>query len=153
MSRVVGIYRASAAGEPLQPLDEAELEAGRGLVGDRYYLQTGTFSQKLTGKPDREITLIEAEAIEAFNREFAFSFSHGDFRRNVVTEGVALNDLEGREFSVGAVRLKGIRLCEPCAYLAGLLTDQLLPAMVHKSGLRAQILQGGRIFPGDSIVV
>ena len=121
-------------------------------MGDRYYLETGTFSEQLAGKPDRELTLIESEQIDRFNAEQGFSFSYGDFRRNIVTQGVNLNDLAGKEFTLGSARLRGIRLCEPCAHLAQLLTPDIMPALVHKSGLRAQILSDGEVCAGDALL-
>jgi MOSC domain-containing protein YiiM len=72
-------------------------------------------------------------------------------RRNILTRGVRLNDLVGREFSVGEVRLRGIRLCEPCSHLAGLTGRNVIPAFTHRGGLRAQILSGGTIRVGDGI--
>ena len=123
---------------------------GRGLKGDRYFEGTGTFSPQ-PQKPDFELTLIEEEAVTAFARESGLSFSSADARRNIVTRGVRLNDLIGRDFSVGAVRVRGIRLCEPCAHLAKLTHPGVLVGLVHKGGLRAQILSEGTISLGDII--
>ena len=152
MSKVLAIFIAECANSPMQSVDSAHLEAGKGVVGDRYYSESGTFSEKLAGLPDKEITLIEAEQVDHFNRECGFAFRYSDFRRNVVTAGVRLNELEGKEFSVGGVRLKGVRLCEPCAHLASVLVPEILPAMAHRAGLRAQILSDGRIQTGALIV-
>ena len=101
--------------------------------------------------PDREITLIEAEAIEAVPREYGVELSPAEARRNIVTRGVALNHLVGREFRVGNVVLRGIRLCEPCEHLERLTRPGVLEALVHRGGLRAQIVSGGTIQVGDSI--
>ncbi len=149
--KVVGLYIAEAGETPMQAVSNVELVAGRGIVGDRYYNYCGTFSKKLAGLPDVELTLIESEKITDFNNDFGFSFAEGDFRRNIVTEGVDLNSLVDQAFFVGAIQLKGIRLCEPCAHLSGVLAPELLPGMVHKAGLRAQILDDGAIHLGDSI--
>ena len=151
MSKVVGLYIAEAAEAPMQAVDSLHLEAGKGIVGDRYYKKIGTFSEKLAGLPDVEVTLVESEKIADFNREFGFSLADGDFRRNIVTTGVDLNSLVDKEFSIGAIRLKGLRLCEPCAHLARVLVPELLPGMVHKAGLRAQILDSGKINLNDSV--
>jgi MOSC domain-containing protein YiiM len=151
MTRVVEIYVSPAAGAELQSVPDAVLEAGRGIVGDRYYRQVGTFSEKLKAKNDWQATLIELEEIERFNTSFHTKFGPGRFRRNIVTTGVRLNDLVGQRFSVGAALLEGIRLCEPCAYLGSLLGPEVVKGMVHKAGLRVRILTGATIKPGDFI--
>ncbi len=132
-------------------VDEASLEAGKGLVGDRYYRETGTFSDKLKGKRDSEITLIESEEVDRFSREQGLTFEPGDFRRNIVTRNVRLQDLIGHRFKIGDVILEGIRLCEPCAHLAKIVTPNVLPGLVHRAGLRACVTSGGAIGPGDSV--
>ena len=148
---VVDIYSAAVAGGPMKPLSQAILEAGRGLVGDRYYSGAGTFSEKLKDKPDSQLTLIESEEVARFASAAALSIGAGDLRRNIVTRGVRLNDLVGKRFRVGGAVLEGIRLCEPCSYLAGRVVPQVLPGLVHRAGLRAQIIQGAVVRPGDPI--
>lgn len=145
------IFMTADAGAPLVAVDEAMLEAGRGLVGDRYYRGSGTFSEKLKGLADSELTLIESEEIDSFNRETGLSLGHGAFRRNLITTGVRLNGLVGRQFRIGESLLEGIRLCEPCAYLAKTVAKQVLPGLVQKAGLRARIVEGGTVRAGDSI--
>jgi MOSC domain-containing protein YiiM len=131
-------------------VDEAEVEAGKGLRGDRYANGTGTFSSSI--KPGRHVTLIESEAIEAVRREHGLDVSASDPRRNVVTSGVRLNDLVGVRFSVGDVVLQGIRLCEPCDHLERISgIEGLKKAFVHRAGLRTEIVRGGRIRVGDQI--
>jgi len=125
-------------------------EPGRGLAGDRYFSGTGTFSPE-TQKPDFEMTLIESENIEAFAANSRIPFTAAHARRNIVTSGISLNDLVGREFYVGAVRIRGIRLCEPCNHLAKRSYPEILRGLVHKGGLRAQILSAGEIRVGDEI--
>ena len=124
------------------------LATGKGLAGDRYCQQTGTFSKP---QPDRELTLIESEAIEAFNRELEIKFPAAAARRNVITRGVPLNHLVGREFRIGEIKVRGLRLCEPCSHLARLSHEGVLPGLVHRGGLRAQILTEGMIRAGDAI--
>jgi MOSC domain-containing protein YiiM len=123
---------------------------GKGLEGDRYFHASGTYSD--SPGPGREVTLIESEAIEAMARDNEVRIPAGDARRNVVTRGVPLNHLVGQDFSIGAVRLRGIRLCEPCAHLEGLTHKGVLGGLVHRGGLRAQILTEGTIRVGDLIV-
>lgn len=151
MPKVVEIYIAKSSKSPMENLYVAELVKGRGVVGDRYCLGKGTFSKKLAGLPDKEITLLESEQVDEFNRMYSSDFKYSDFRRNVITRGVDLNALEGKEFYIGDVRLRGIRLCEPCAHLGQKLGEAVVRGMVHKAGLRAQILHNGVIQVGDSV--
>ena len=151
IGQVTAIYTTPNAGDSLVPVDAALLEPGKGLAGDRYYRQAGTFSEKLKDGADWEITLIESEEIDRFNDTRSHALSPGAFRRNVITRDVRLNDLVGKRFSVGDAMLEGMRLCEPCAYLASLLGQDVVKAMAHKAGLRARIITGATIRPGDSI--
>jgi MOSC domain-containing protein YiiM len=150
-AKLVAAFISPEAEAPMQSVGEVHLEASRGIVGDRYYLGTGTFSEKLRGKPDSEVTLIESEQIDHFNNLSGLNLGYGEPRRNLVTVGVGLNELVGVRFSVGAVVLEGIRLCEPCAHLASVVADQVLPTLVHRAGLRAKIIKGGVIRPSDRI--
>ncbi len=151
MAKVVEICISPVAGADLQSVPEAVLEADRGIVGDRYYRKIGTFSEKLQDKADWQATLIELEEVERFNAEFNASLGPGRFRRNIVTTGVRLNNLVGKQFFVGDALLEGIRLCEPCAYLGQLLGPEVVRGMVHKAGLRVRILSGATIRPGVDI--
>ncbi len=122
----------------------------RGLEGDRYFTGTGTFSPS-SPKPDYELTLIQLEHVETFQSSSGRAFPARDARRNIVTRGVDLNALVGREFKIGDVLIRGIRLCEPCNYLAKQTFPDVLRGLVHKGGLRAQILSEGWIHVGDSV--
>src|SRR5215831_17000533 len=112
---VVSIYIAEGPGAEMLPVTEVNAVPGKGLEGDRYFKNEGTFSKP---EPDRELTLIESEAIEGFKTEMNLDFDLGASRRNVVTKDVPLNHLVGREFQIGAIRVRGLRLCEPCSHLA-----------------------------------
>ena len=146
--KVESNHIASAATEPVRALDQVVLTPGVGVEGDRYALKQGTFYKP---EPDFELTLIEAEAIEALRREYDVELAAGDARRNIVTRGVPLNHLVGREFAIGEVRIKGIRLCEPCDHLQKVTGKQLIKGLRHRGGLRAQILTGGTIRVGDVV--
>jgi MOSC domain-containing protein YiiM len=100
----------------MKSVAEVRAVAGQGLEGDCYFLRTGTYSPK--HEPAREVTLIEIEAIDALERDYGVKLGPGDARRNIVTRGVALNHLVGKEFRVGEAVLRGIRLCEPCQRLS-----------------------------------
>jgi MOSC domain-containing protein YiiM len=150
MGRVESIHIATTAEATMRGVAEIRAIAGVGLEGDRYATRTGTFSAK--PKPGRQVTLVEVEAIEALEWELGLKLAPGETRRNLVTRGVALNHLVGREFQVGAVRLRGHELCEPCGDLARMTgKPQTLPGLVHRGGLRAEIIEGGVISEGDLI--
>lgn len=147
--RVTSIHLASEATEPMRGVGEAHCLPGRGIEGDRYFWGQGTFSNS----SDTELTLIESEAIEALDAEYGLVLNPGESRRNVVTSGVELNALVGREFRIGEVRLHGARLAEPCAHLARLVVQEVLPGLLHRGGLRARILAGGVLRTGDAIEI
>ena len=152
MSRLTCILIAESPRSPMVHRDAARLVPGCGLVGDRYHDGVGTFSPH-PQKPDFEVTLIESEKVAAFALESGLPFTVEMARRNLVTEGVDLNALVGREFVVGEVRLLGMRLCEPCSYLARTTLPEVLAGLVHRGGLRARILSEGVVQVGDSIDV
>ena len=150
--KIVAIFIAARAASEPQPVGKVTLEGDRGLVGDRYHAQAGTFSAKLKEKPDWQATLIELEEVERFNASHGTTFGPGSFRRNIVTSGVRLNDLVGHRFAVGDAVLEGVRLCEPCAHLGSFLGKQVVKGMAHRAGLRARVLTGATIQPGDAVV-
>lgn len=134
----------------MQSLAQTNVIAGRGIEGDRYFLGCGTFSPN-PHKPDFEITLIEQEQVDAFAKASGLPFTALQSRRNLVTSGVDLNSLVGCEFTIGEIRLRGIRLCEPCQHLAKSSFPETLNGLVHRGGLRAQILSSGTIRVGDLV--
>jgi MOSC domain-containing protein YiiM len=134
----------------MRGVEEAHAVAGRGLDGDRYFNKAGTFSA--TPGTGRDVTLIESESLEALERDYGIALGPDQSRRNILTRGVPLNHLVGREFSVGAVRLRGVRLCEPCSHLEQLTGKRVDRGLVHRGGLRADVLTGGPIRPGDPVV-
>lgn len=146
---VVSLHITPTAAGTIASVPTVRAVAGRGLEGDRYYAQVGTYSKK--PNPDREVTLIESEAVDALRRDYDIEVEPGMCRRNIVTQGVALNHLIGREFQVGEVVLRGLRLCEPCGHLEELAERTVRQGLMHRGGLRAQILTGGIIRAGDLI--
>jgi hypothetical protein len=140
---VAGLLIAADAEAPLVSVDQVVAVAGCGLEGDRYAAGRGTFSGPGHGY---QLTLVEAEALDSVD----LSWEHA--RRNVVTRGVALNALVGRRFLVGSVVCIGRRLAEPCAHLEKLSRPGLLRPLVHRGGLRADIVVGGTIKLGDEVV-
>jgi MOSC domain-containing protein YiiM len=143
--QLVAIHIHGPKGEDLRVVDSAVAVAGKGLQGERY------FRTPDAGDPATEITLIESEAVEALKREGVTEIAPLKARRNLLTRGVPLNHLVGREFTVGDVVLRGIRLCEPCDHLEGLTVKGIKDGLRHRGGLRAEILQGGTLRPGDAI--
>jgi len=146
---VLSIHIALAGCAPMVSVREIQAIAGKGVEGDRYYLKTGTYS-KTTGT-GREVTLIEIEAIEALGREYGIEIDAAQARRNIVTRGVALNHFIDREFAVGEAMFRGTRLCEPCARLEKLTVKGVMRGLIHRGGLRADIVRGGLIRVGDTI--
>ena len=120
--------------EPVESIDVTD----EGLSGDRYF-----------GRGD--ITLVEAEALEAFRQDTGIELSHAEIRRQVLTRGVRLNDLLGKRFRVGEVEAVGAEWCEPCNHIEQLTYAGVLKGMVHRAGLRADIVQPGRIAVGDEV--
>ena len=140
---VAGLLVAPEAEAPLVAVESVAAIAGRGLEGDRYAAGRGTFSGPGRGY---QLTLVEAETLDELNVSWERA------RRNVVTRGVSLNPLVGRRFRIGEVECIGRRLCEPCAHLEKVSGAGLLRPLVHRGGLRADILAGGTIELGDELV-
>jgi MOSC domain-containing protein YiiM len=132
---------------PVESVPSARALAGRGLAGDRYLA-----APDATANAGDALTLVEAEAIDAISAEHGIVLEPGGTRRNVVTRGIALNDLVGREFTVGEVRCRGVELCEPCLMLQQITGEpNLIKALVHRGGLRADILTDGEVAVGDAV--
>jgi hypothetical protein len=145
---VEALLTAAHAELAMQTHQAVELNAGRGIVGDRYFDGSGTFSA--SEKHGQELTLIEAEVLDALRAD-GLQLTPADARRNIVTRGIRLNALVGQEFRIGTARCIGRRLCEPCSHLQRLTRTALLRPMVHRGGLRADILTSGFVHVGDPI--
>lgn len=148
--RLTAIYVAPAAGAPVRSVDEVEALDGRGLDGDRYAAGEGSFS-RWPGK-GRDVTLIAAEALAEAEAEFGVALGDGQHRRNLVVEGVPLDDLRGVPFAVGEARFEGVRLCAPCKYLVRVTgQEEIFDALVRRGGLRAAVVAGGLLRVGDAV--
>lgn len=145
--RVESIAVAERATAPMRLVDQARAIAGRGLEGDRYAAKVGTFTPKDGLGMGYDLTLIEAEVIERLDLPGG-RLEPVDARRNVVTRGIDLNALVGRRFRVGDVECAGRRLCEPCAHLERLTIKGVLRPLIHRGGLRADVLSDGEITTG-----
>jgi MOSC domain-containing protein YiiM len=132
------IYTRPAEGVPQQAHTQVSVVAGSGIEGDRYFGRDD--------EPGQNLTLVEAEVLEAYDLSIS--------GRNVVTRGVRLNELVGREFMLGGLRLRGVALCEPCLGLGQALSAPGLPAaavvkhFVRRAGLRADVLSSGTLACG-----
>jgi MOSC domain-containing protein YiiM len=149
-AHLVAIFVSPTAGSIPRRVERARAVAGHGLEGDRYALGCGTFSSY---PGQRDVTLIEAEALDLFAREYGQTLDAAESRRNLVTRDIRLNDLVGRDFIIGSVPMRGLRLCEPCTHLARLTLSSVLPGLVHRGGLYAQILEDGELTVGASVCV
>ncbi len=149
LGTILSIQIAAKANEHLTSLQEVQAVAGLGLEGDRYYTRTGTYSNK--HDESREATFIEAEALEALQRDYHIEFNGAESRRNFTTRGVALNHLVGREFAVGDAVFRGIRLCEPCTHMEEASGKPARKGLIHRGGLRAQIVKSGLVRVGDAL--
>jgi MOSC domain-containing protein YiiM len=150
VGQIAFIQIASRATEKLVSVREVQAVAGEGLEGDRYFKKTGTYSN-IPGR-GRQITLIELESVEALKRDLKIELEPAQTRRNIVTRGVPLNHLVDQKFRIGhEVVLQGVRLCEPCAHLESLTLKGVREGLLHRAGLRADIISGGTIRVGDLI--
>jgi hypothetical protein len=150
---VESIHVAPAAGAPMQSLTAVHAVVGRGLETDRYLLRTGFYSARPTDPGAREVTLFEAEVLEALAREHGISFAPSEHRRNVTTRGLRLGPLIGRRFRIGDVVLEGVRDCPPCEHLEQVTGKPVLVPLLNRAGIRARVVQGGTLRVGDRISV
>ena len=142
--RVRELYVSAASGAPNAATDQVQAVAGRGLEGDRNLAPE-------RARPGSAVTLIESEAVAAVAAETDIPLTTAETRRNIVTEGVPLNHLVDREFTIGETVLRGRRLCEPCVSLEEGTHGGVRMALLHRGGLRADIVEGGTIRVGDRI--
>lgn len=147
--RVESVHVTAVGSAPMVELDTAVLTAGYGIEGDRYALGTGHYSDR--PHLDRQVTLIESEALQALERDHGVQLLAVEHRRNLTTSGVPLNHLVGQYFWVGSCLLFGGRLNVPCSYLEGLVEKRVFRRLVNRSGLNARILIGGAVHAGDSV--
>ena len=149
MSIVSKICFTERSGKEIQEVGSVEVIANKGIVNDRYF--------KDNNDKDIQITLIESENIDYFNEKSKTNIPYIDFRRNIITKGINLNELIGKEILIGEVRMKGHRLCDPCKYLQDKLKQKnsfnTLANLHKKGGLRCEILSNGRISVNDKIKI
>ena len=128
----------------IEEVESIEVLANKGVVGDRHFDNYND--------PYCELSLIEAENIDEYNLKFGLNIPYLDFRRNIITKGIKLNDLVGKRLLVGNVEVEGIDLCRPCRHLTEMLDQEnILKEFLRKGGLRCQILSSSKIKVGDTI--
>jgi len=146
MSKVFKLGIAKNNNNKIQEVDSIELLSGKGVVGDRHFQENND--------PKNQVTLIESENIDYYNNKFKTDYSYIDFRRNVVTKGIQLNDLIGKELLIGKVKIKGHDLCRPCKHLEETLEGKdIIKEFLIRGGLRCEILISGSVIIGDEIKV
>ena len=143
---------AAEATGPMSLVPSARALAGRGLEGDRYAALAGTFTPRTGERRGYDLTLIGAEVLDDLVLPGGARLGYADARRNVVTRGVDVTALVGRTFRIGGATCLGQRLCEPCAHLERLTAPGTLRGLIHRGGLRADVLEGGTITTGDAVV-
>tara|TARA_B100001093_G_scaffold499961_1_gene549838 strand:- start:1075 stop:1545 length:471 start_codon:yes stop_codon:yes gene_type:complete len=148
--KVVSLFTTPNGAEKMISAEHLFCLAGKGIEGDRYALGTGTYSKK--PEPGRQLTIIEIEELEALKHLPDISCIPEQCRRNVISQGIRLNDLVGKIISIGNVELKVHRLCQPCGYLEGKLKKPgLKDALWDKGGVRCEILNDGTITVENTI--
>ena len=146
MYSVVNICITSESGKKMESMNSIKVIANKGIVNDRYF--------KENNDKNNQITLIESENVDYYNKISGTNFIPTDFRRNVITKGISLNKLVGKEILIGDVRLKIHDLCEPCRYLQELLGEKnLVKKLLNRGGLRCELLTNGNINVNDPIKI
>jgi MOSC domain-containing protein YiiM len=147
--QVLHLHRANTGAAPLQSLNEMTLLPGQGIEGDRYALETGTYSH--LPEPGRQITLFEIETLEALSRDHRIDLGPQEHRRNVTTRGVPVNHLVGRRFAIGETVLEGTRLSTPCKHIEDVTGKVISRWLIHRCGLNCIIVEGGTLRVGDTV--
>ena len=146
MSKVIRLGIAKNNNQKIQEVERIELLSGKGVVGDRHFDENNDVRN--------QVTLIESENIDYYNNKFKTDYSYIDFRRNVVTKGIQLNNLVGKKLLIGNVKVQGHDLCRPCKHLEETLKGKdVIKEFLRRGGLRCEILNSGIITIGDEIKV
>lgn len=153
MAELARLLIAPRAKALLQPVLSVDAVAGRGLLGDRYYLAAGSFNRPECHSQGRQLSLISLEAIALCNRRLGLQLAPEQFRRNLVITGLDVTQLLGRTFRIGEVRLRGLRHCHPCRLLSRLTGADMMTGLKGLGGIRAAILESGTLYPGDVLIL
>ena len=146
INKVFKIGISKKKGEKINETNEIEVSSGKGIIGDRYFYENNDLRKQLT--------LIESENIDYYNKTFNTNFTYLEFRRNLVTQNIQLNDLIGKTLSIGEIKIKAHDLCKPCKPLQEKLgKDNIIKEFLRRGGLRCEILNSGTIKTGDNIKI
>jgi len=144
MAEVLKLGITANNNQAIKEVNSIEVLSNKGIVGDRHFQEFND--------PYNQLSLIESENIDDYNIRFGLSIPYIDFRRNIITKGIKLNDLVGKKFKVGSVELEAVDLCRPCRHLTEMLNQEnVLKEFLRKGGLRCQILSSSNISVGDKI--
>ena len=146
MSKVFKLGIAKNKNQKIEEVQKIEVLSGKGIIGDRHFHENND---------DRnQITLIESENIDYYNNKFKTNYHYIEFRRNIVTKGIKLNDLVEKKLLIGKIEVKGHDLCRPCKHLEEMLKGKdIIKEFLRKGGLRCEILISGQINEGDEIKI
>ena len=146
MSKIIKIGITELNNKEITEVSTIDLIAGKGIIGDRHF--------KDYNDPYNQLSIIESESIDEYNEKYNLNIPHLDFRRNIVTKGIKLNDLINKKIIIGDVQLDVIDLCRPCRHLSEKLQkDDIIKEFLRKGGIRCQILNDGRISVGDEMKI
>ena len=146
MSKIIKIGITELNNKEIVAVNEIDLIAGKGVIGDRHFRDFND--------PYNQLSIIESESIDEYNEKYNLNIPHLDFRRNIVTKGIKLNDLINKKIIIGDVQLDVIDLCRPCRHLSEKLQkDDIIKEFLRKGGIRCQILNDGRISVGDEMKI
>ena len=146
MSKVIKLGISNSNNKKIKEVESIKVLANKGVVGDRHFSDYND--------PSCQLTLIESENIDYYNLKYGLNIPYVEFRRNIVTEGIRLNELVGKKLRIGNVEVEAVDLCRPCRHLTEILCqDNILKEFLRKGGLRCQILSSSIIKIGDEIII
>ena len=146
MSKVYKLGITNNNNQKIREVNSIEVLANQGIIGDRHF--------KEFNDPYNQLSLIESENIDYYNIKYGLNIPYIDFRRNIITKGIQLNNLVGKKFQIGSVELEGVDLCRPCRHLCEILNqDNIIKEFLRRGGLRCQILSSSHIEVGNKIKV
>ena len=146
MAKVLKLGIAKNENQKIQEVQDVDVLIGKGIVGDRHFKENNDLRN--------QITLIESENIDFYNKKFNTVYAYLDFRRNIVTKGIQLNEMIGKKLLIGNIEIKGHDLCRPCKHLEENLNGKdIVKEFLRKGGLRCEILISGKIITGDEIKI
>ena len=146
MSEVFKIGITDKNNQKIKEVNSINVVANKGILGDRHFQEFND--------PFNQLSLIESENIDYYNIKYGLNIPYKDFRRNIITKGVKLNNLVGKKFHIGEVKVEGIDLCRPCRHLCEVLhQDNIIKEFLRRGGLRCQILSSSSIEVGNKIVI